>query len=60
MANMGYCRFENTANDLSDCADALEDGATPDSLSEHEARACRTLIRLCVRITDRFGDLADD
>lgn len=25
MGNMSYCRFQNTALDLDDCADALED-----------------------------------
>ncbi len=25
MANMSYCRFENTANDLKDCVWALND-----------------------------------
>lgn len=24
MSNMSYCRFENTANDLADCADVIE------------------------------------
>ncbi len=26
MANMSYCRFENTARDLRDCIEALEEG----------------------------------
>jgi len=25
MSNMSYCRFENTASDLQDCLDAVED-----------------------------------
>jgi hypothetical protein len=25
MANMSYCRFENTAQDMKDCLDALEE-----------------------------------
>lgn len=43
--NMSYCRFENTLNDLRDCAGALEElfsadedtGATPLSRSEELA-----------------------
>lgn len=34
MANMSYCRFENTFSDLEDCRDALDRG---DSLSKREA-----------------------
>lgn len=26
MSNMSYCRFQNTANDLQDCIDALAEG----------------------------------
>jgi hypothetical protein len=26
MANMSYCRMENTASDLKDCVDAIENG----------------------------------
>jgi hypothetical protein len=56
---MSYCRFENTASDLYDCLEALNEGASPDNLSEDEARACRRLIRMCREIADDFGDLAD-
>jgi hypothetical protein len=30
MANMSYCRFENTARDLADCVRALLQGETED------------------------------
>ena len=30
MANMSYCRFENTARDLRDCVQAIENGETND------------------------------
>jgi hypothetical protein len=60
MANMSYCRFENTARDLRDCRDALDDGVTPAELSQDEATACRRLIRICEEIADRYGDLVDD
>jgi hypothetical protein len=35
MANMSYCRFENTARDLGDCVRALLQGETED-LSHYE------------------------
>lgn len=45
MANMSYCRFENTAKDLDDCARHLFD-----ILSESEAKAREEIIRLCIEI----------
>ncbi len=42
MANMSYCRFQNTWADVRDCIEALEDG---DVLSEEEARAGKRMIR---------------
>ena len=30
MANMSYCRFENTARDLRDCVQAIENGEHTD------------------------------
>jgi hypothetical protein len=58
MANMSYCRFENTLRDLRDCERALEDG---EELSESERRARDELISLCASIandyTDENGDL---
>ena len=40
--NMSYCRFRNTANDLSDCLDNLTDVLERD---EHDAR--KRLIKFC-------------
>ena len=36
MANMSYCRFENTARDLRDCVQAIENGEHTDDLSSYE------------------------
>lgn len=41
MANMHYCRFENTYNDLADCLDALE---YEEELSKEEHRACGQML----------------
>lgn len=46
--NMSYCRFQNTAKDLQDCADNLE----ADDLSDDEARARKWLIKLCQQIVN--------
>lgn len=49
MANMSYCRFRNTKNDLEDCLYALEQG---DTMSAEEAdagiRMFRSILRFCV------------
>jgi hypothetical protein len=33
---MSYCQFENTANDLQQCLNALKDGELPESETEKE------------------------
>jgi len=58
MSNMSYCRFENTLADLRDCARALDDGDA-DDLSENEAQAARSLVKLCRRIAEEHGHIAD-
>ena len=50
MANMSYCRFQNTLEDLQDCADNLMD-----KLSGQEYRARLGLIYLCVNILGELG-----
>jgi len=45
MSNMSYCRFENTASDFGDCANALNYlGESP--LSESEAAAAERLFEM--------------
>lgn len=51
MANMSYCRFENTYRDLMDCYGHIED-----ELSETEERYRKRLILLCRHIADCFDD----
>ena len=48
MANMSYCRFENTLRDLKDCDDHLH----AKNLSETEEKARKELIAVCKRITE--------
>lgn len=51
MANMGYCRFENTLRDLRECYDHLDD-----ELSDREIKYRRRLIELCSLIASEYKD----
>jgi hypothetical protein len=55
MANMSYCRFQNTLSDLRDCegSDGMHD---PDVLSDEEKKARKSLIALCLSIAGEFGE----
>ena len=46
MANMSYCRFENTARDLRDCLQAIENGEL-DDLSSYERDGLEQLLSDC-------------
>jgi len=59
MANMSYCRFENTYSDLDDCYEALE-RKTLDELSDSERAYALHLIKLCAKIEHVFGDYIED
>lgn len=69
MANMSYCRFENTVNDLRDCRDALEEiydnvsevtvAEVKKQLSESEYAAMLRLLNLCQTITINYGEMVD-
>ena len=41
MANMSYCRFENTLADMRDCLHTLENGLDAEELSDYEISALR-------------------
>ena len=66
MANMSYCRFENTSNDLQDCLDqlieAVDEGMslkqfTASLSSEYERRALRQIIQMCADFTEAAEQL---
>ena len=57
MANMSYCRFENTLRDLRDCVWALEDGELENGGSEMSAaiemlEACKEYVELEYKIDE--------
>lgn len=60
MANMSYCRFENTYHDLKDCYEALNEAGSIDDLkktvNEYEKKYIQKLVELCKDIVDEFGD----
>lgn len=58
MANMSYCRFENTLSDLSDCQDALFESGV-DGLSDTEKECAIELIQMCIDIAESHQDLLD-
>ena len=53
MANMSYCRFRNTLNDLRDCEDSFND-----INSIEELVAAKRLLQTCQRIVDSI-DMED-
>ena len=56
MGNMSYCRFENTARDLGDCLDAIENGKTND-LSAYETSGLRDLLDYCEAILENKEEI---
>ena len=50
MGNMGYCRFQNTLEDLQECYEHMDD-----EVGEEEKRARKQLIKQCKEIVDDFG-----
>lgn len=59
MANMEYCRFENTYYDLEECYNDLSEkgvAALQQRVDAHERRYIKKLIELCRWIADDFED----
>jgi len=54
MANMSYCRFQNTLADLRDCERAMNEEDV-ENLSDAEQKARNKLIRLCIGIAKEYG-----
>mgnify|MGYP003134702493 FL=1 len=62
MGNMSYCRFENTANDLQDCVNAINRGET-DELNEYEKSGLAEILKLSEYIADMkdyINDILND
>jgi hypothetical protein len=59
MANMSYCRFKNTYQDLEDCAESLREKDLSE-LSESEQKHAIWLIQLCKQIAEEYEYLITD
>ena len=55
MANMSYCRFENTYHDLQDCINNISEPAGNDRDERYRIR----LIKLIAEHQDLFDELKD-
>ena len=55
MANMSYCRFENTLNDLYDCIDNIEQEAE----NERDERKRKDMIYFLFENIDLFEELKE-
>ena len=51
MANMSYCRFENTARDLLDCVNAINRGEIHE-LNNYELDGLKDILDLAEQIVD--------
>ena len=61
MANMSYCRFENTKSDLVDCVNALERIAYDnESISEREWDYAKRMRDLCEQFVEEFDDIDEE
>ena len=58
MSNMSYCRFENTARDLEDCLEAIENYEF-DEMSNREADGVKKLLSLAQEITEYESEIED-
>ena len=56
MANMSYCRFENTVRDMDDCIKAIENGDVND-LSSYEVLALERFVALAEQILNYEPDI---
>lgn len=52
MANMSYCRFQNTLSDFIDCVENLDNIS-----SEEEKRAAKKLYEYAQEYVERFEEL---
>ena len=58
MANMSYCRFENTTRDMDDCVCAIEEGET-DELSTYEVNALEDFVQIARNIMNLESKIND-
>lgn len=65
MANMSYCRFENTYGDLNDCVQAMEEAMDKGvslkeftrEMSREELSAFQSMHAMCSRMIEAYSDM---
>ncbi len=57
MANLSYCRFQNTARDLSDCVEAIDNHEIDENVSDSELEGLRCLLILASEVLDRETEI---
>lgn len=61
MANMSYCRFQNTLPDFIDCYEAMDEiGLDDNSISKEEEEAARKLYHWAKRMVEDYEGLFDE
>jgi len=59
MANLSYCRWENTANDLQDCMNSLSDvhdfAEWFEALSSYEQQGVRNILSMAKTINEELA-----
>lgn len=61
MANVSYCRFENTKSDLADCVSALERIAYDnESVSKREWNYAKQMRSWCESFIEIFDDIDEE
>ena len=59
MGNMSYCRFENTARDLKDCLNAIQNNEIHDLSSMHEVNGLEDLLHYCEVISSHKDEIEE-
>ena len=62
MANMSYCRFENTSKDLQDCIDAVETMLNNSGLNEYDeplSTSEQLYFEKMIALCDTFSNYGD-
>ena len=63
MANMSYCRFENTSRDFADCVNALDEMYSNDeslsTLSDYERNSAERMYEMCKEYIDLYEQVSE-
>ena len=59
MGNMSYCRFENTARDLKDCLNAIQDNEIYALSSMYEVNGLEDLLKYCEAISSYKDEIEE-